>query len=186
VATVASTLQARTAWAVMTVTVVLLALSRALQWQLTVEFITASVGNALIILACAGVGFVIISRQPGNVIGWIYALVALVFAVGEFAGSYTSRPLPGRMWTALLPDLAWIAAIPLGARLLLVLYPTRSAALAALAAGGLGGRGGHGGRGSYLGTQARSDGLPARCRKPPWGWSRPNGYSTSSSWPPGW
>ena len=72
--TVTSTLQTRTAWAVTFVTVVLLTLSRALlpgqQWQLTVEFITAALGNALLILACAGVGLLIISRQPGNVIGW--------------------------------------------------------------------------------------------------------------------
>jgi hypothetical protein len=128
VATVTSTMQARTAWAVMVVTVVLLALSRALlpgqEWRLTVEFITASLGNALIILACAGVGLLIVSRRPGNVIGWVYALVALVFAAGEFAGSYASRPLPGRVWAALVPDLAWIAAIPLGATLLLLLFPT--------------------------------------------------------------
>jgi two-component system, NarL family, sensor kinase len=90
-----------------------------------VEFITVSVGNALIVLACAGVGLLIVSRRPDNLIGWVYALVALVFAAGEFASSYASRPLPGRVWAALLPDLAWIAAFPLGATLLLLLlYPT--------------------------------------------------------------
>jgi len=123
-----SRLQAQTAWAVTLVTVVLLALSRALQppqaWRWTADFITAALGNALIILACAGVGLLIVSRRPDNVIGWIYALVALVFAAGEFASSYTSRPLPARIWAALVPDLAWIVAIPLGATLLLLLYPT--------------------------------------------------------------
>jgi hypothetical protein len=126
--TVTSTLQARPAWAVTFVTIILLTLSRALQlpqeWRWTVDFITAALGNALIILACAGVGLLIVSRRPGNMIGWIYGLVALVFAAGEFAGSYVRRPLPGRVWAALLPDLAWIAAIPLGATLLLLLYPT--------------------------------------------------------------
>ena len=110
------TLQARTAWAVTLATVVLLALSRLLlpgqEWHWTVEFITASLGNALLIFACAGVGLLIVSRRPGDVIGWIYALVAFVFAAGEFASSYTSRPLPGRSWTALVPDLAFIVAIP--------------------------------------------------------------------------
>jgi hypothetical protein len=110
------------------ITVVLLTLSRVLlpgqEWRLTVDFISAALGNALIILACAGVGLLIISRRPGNVIGWIYTLVALVFATGEFAGSYASRPLPARVWAALLPDLAWSASIPLGATLLLLLYPT--------------------------------------------------------------
>jgi hypothetical protein len=122
------TLQARTAWAVTFVTVALLTLSRALQppqeWRWTVDFITAALGNALFILACAGVGLLIVSRRPDNMIGWIYSLVALVFAAGEFAGSYVRRPLPGRVWAALVPDLAWIAAIPLGATLLLLLYPT--------------------------------------------------------------
>ena len=111
----------------MSVTVVLLALDRALssgQWQWTVEFITTALGNALIVLACAAVGLLITARRPGNVIGWIYALVALVFATGLFAGSYASRPLPGRVWLALLPDLSWTASSPLGATLLLLLYPT--------------------------------------------------------------
>jgi hypothetical protein len=102
VATVTSTRQARIAWAVTFLTVALLTLSRVLlpgqDWRLTAEFI-ASLGNALTILACAGVGLLIISRRPGNVIGWIYALVALVFA----AGSYASRPLPGGVWVALIP-----------------------------------------------------------------------------------
>jgi len=128
VATVTSTQQARTAWAVTFLTVVLLTLSRVLlpgqEWRLTSDFISGAFGNALIILACAGVGLLIISRRPGNVIGWIYALVALVFAAGELAGTYTSRPLPAREWVALLPDLAWSASIPLGATLLLLLYPT--------------------------------------------------------------
>jgi hypothetical protein len=127
-ATVTSTQQARTAWAVTFLTVVLLTLSRVLlpgqEWRLTSDFISAALGNALIILACAGVGLLIISRRPGNVIGWIYALVALVFAAGEFASSYASHPLPARAWAALLPDLAWSASIPLGATLLLLLYPT--------------------------------------------------------------
>ena len=125
--TVTSTLQVRAAWAVMSVTVVLLVLGRALSsgpWQWTVKFVTAALGNALIVLACAAVGLLITSRRPDNVIGWIYALVALVFATGLFAGSYASRPLPGRVWLALLPDLSWTASIPLGATLLLLLYPT--------------------------------------------------------------
>ena len=63
----------------MSVTVVLLALDRALSskpWQWTVEFITTALGNELIVLACAAVGLLITSRRPDNVIGWIYALVA--------------------------------------------------------------------------------------------------------------
>lgn len=123
-----STTEARAAWAVVLVTVILLALSRALsppqEWRPTVEYITAAVGNALIILACAAVGLLITWRRPGNAIGWVYALVALAFAAAEVTGSYASRPLPGRVWAALLPDLLWVAAIPLGATLLLLWFPT--------------------------------------------------------------
>jgi hypothetical protein len=149
------------------VTVVLLTLSRLLllpqEWRMTVEFITASLGNALIILACAGVGLLIISRRPGNVIGWVYALVALVFAGAEFAGSYASRTLPGRVWAALLPDPLWVVAIPLGATLLLVLYPTgrppsrrwRPVVWAAVVATVV--------VVVAFGPDARSDDLPTRC-----------------------
>jgi hypothetical protein len=66
---VTSTLHVWAAWAVMSVTVVLLALGRALssgQWQWTVEFITAALGNALIVLACAAVGLLITSRRAGQ------------------------------------------------------------------------------------------------------------------------
>jgi hypothetical protein len=128
VATLTSTLRARAAWPVTLLTVVLLTLSRVLpppqEWRTTVEYLTAALGNALIILACAGVGLLILSRRPGNVIGWVYTLVALVFAAAEFTGSYASRPLPGRVWAALLPDPLWIAAVPLGGTLVLLLFPT--------------------------------------------------------------
>ena len=186
-ATVTSTQQARTAWAVTFLTVVLLTLSRALlpgqEWRLTSDFISGAFGNALIILACAGVGLLIISRRPGNVIGWIYALVALVFAAGELAGTYTSRPLPAREWVALLPDLAWSASIPLGATLLLLLCPTgrppsprwRPVVWAVVV-------GHHAGFGR-LGPDARPDGLPARGRQSSGGWSGPDGCSTFSSKP---
>jgi len=83
----------------MLVTVILLALSRVLlppqEWRPTVEYITASVGNALLILAYAAVGFLIIWRRPGNAIGWVYALVALAFAAAGIALiAWPSRP-PG-------------------------------------------------------------------------------------------
>jgi hypothetical protein len=90
-ATVTSTRHARTAWAVTLVTVVLLAFSRLLlppeEWRLTVDFITASLGNALIILACAGVGLLITSRRPDNPRGW---------RCGPCTRSRPDRP--GRRW----------------------------------------------------------------------------------------
>jgi hypothetical protein len=126
--TVTRTVQVGAAWAVMLVTVALVLLGVALlpsqEWGLTMEFVSRAVGNSLFILACSVVGLLIVSRRPGNVIGWIYALVAFALAVGEVAGGYASRSLPGAAWVALLPDLMWLVATPLGVALLLLLFPT--------------------------------------------------------------
>jgi hypothetical protein len=126
--TVTRTVQVRVAWAVALVTVALVALGVALlpsqEWGLSLEFVSRAVGNSLFILACSVVGLLIVSRRPGNAIGWIYALVAFALAVGEAAGGYASRSLPGAAWVALLPDLMWLVATPLGVALLLLLFPT--------------------------------------------------------------
>jgi hypothetical protein len=45
------------------------------EWRLTLEFVSRAVGNSLFILACSVVGLLIVSHRPGNVVGWIYALV---------------------------------------------------------------------------------------------------------------
>jgi hypothetical protein len=126
--TVTRTVQVRVAWAVALVTVALGALGVALlpsqEWRLSLEFVSRAVGNSLFIVACSVVGLLIVSRRPGNVIGWIYALVAFALAVGEVAGGYARRSLPGAAWVALLPDLMWLVATPLGVALLLLLFPT--------------------------------------------------------------
>jgi hypothetical protein len=126
--TVTRTVQVRVAWAVALVTVALVVLGVALlpsqEWRLTLEFVSRAVGNSLFILACSVVGLLIVSHRPGNVIGWIYALVAFALAAGEVAGGYASRSLPGAPWVALLPDLMWLVATPLGVALLLLLFPT--------------------------------------------------------------
>jgi hypothetical protein len=126
--TVTGTVQVRVAWAVALVTVALVVLGVALlppqEWRLTLEFVSRAVGNGLFPLACSAVGLLIVSRRPGNVIGWIYALVALALAAGEAAGGYARRSLPGAAWAALLPDLMWLVATPLGVAMLLLLFPT--------------------------------------------------------------
>jgi hypothetical protein len=127
-ARVTRTVQVRVAWAVALVTVALVVLGVALlpsqEWRLTMEFVSRAVGNSLFILACSMVGLLIVSRRPGNVIGWIYASVAVALAAGEVAGGYARRSLPGAAWAALLPDLLWLVATPLGVALLLLLFPT--------------------------------------------------------------
>jgi hypothetical protein len=126
--TVTRTVQVRVAWAVALVTAALVVLGVALlpsqEWRLTMEFVSRALGNTLFILACAVVGLLIVSRRPGNVVGWIYAVVALALAAGEVAGGYASRSLPGAPWAALLPDLLWLVATPLGVALLLLVFPT--------------------------------------------------------------
>jgi hypothetical protein len=126
--TVTRTVQVRVAWAVALATAALVVLGVALlpsqEWRLTMEFVSRAVGNSLFILACSMVGLLIVSRRPGNVVGWIYTMVALALAAGEVAGGYASRSLPGAPWAALLPDLLWLVATPLGVALLLLLFPT--------------------------------------------------------------
>jgi hypothetical protein len=109
-------------------TVGLVALSLVLlptqEWRLTLEFALQVAGNGVFILACSVIGFLIISRRPGNIIGWIYALVALVLAASELPASYAGRSLPGSLWVALLPNLLWLAVVPVGVTLLMLLFPT--------------------------------------------------------------
>jgi hypothetical protein len=101
-----------------------LGLLPAQEWQLTMDFVGQVAGNGLLTVACSAVGVLIISRRPGNVIGWIYALVALAMALSGVAGGYTDRTLPGFRWVALLPDLLWLATVPVGVMLLMLLFPT--------------------------------------------------------------
>ncbi len=98
--------------------------------QELLRFLVASGGNALIIAACTTVGLLIVTRRRGNVIGWTYLLLSLAYAVGEFTGAYALRaqtrspPLPAGVWAAWITDPLWIAAVPLGGILLLLLFPT--------------------------------------------------------------
>jgi hypothetical protein len=124
---VTSTPYLRVAWAVLVMAVGLLVLGLVLVPQdrwLTLESVSQLLGNGLLGLACSAVGILIVSRRPGNVIGWIFLLVPLVMAASLVADGYARRSLPGFMWMALLPDLLWIAAVPLGAMLVMLLFPT--------------------------------------------------------------
>jgi hypothetical protein len=121
------TRQVTLARALLFVTVCLVAtgliLLPAQQWRLTAEFAFQVVGNGLFILACSAVGVLIVSRRPGNLIGWIYTLVAFVMAASQVPGGYAKRSLPGSAWVALLPNLLWLA-VPVGVTLLMLVFPT--------------------------------------------------------------
>jgi hypothetical protein len=70
----------------------------------TLEFVFQMAGNGLFIVACSAVGLLTVSRRPGNIIGWIYTLFALVLAAGvskrpwtaASAGESTTLPGPSR------------------------------------------------------------------------------------------
>ena len=115
------------------VTIVLAVLALLLfpaQERQVLRFLIASGGNALIIATCTTVGLLIVTRRRGNVIGWLYLALGLAYAIGEFTGAYAARsqttapPLPGGVWAAWITDPLWIAAVPLGGTLLLLLFPT--------------------------------------------------------------
>jgi hypothetical protein len=90
----------------------------------------SEIGFILAFLVYTAVGSLIVSRRFGNRVGWIFLAVGLLFELGLLAQEYAvyalrfaSDPLPGGSWAGMLADLLPIAAIGLGAFLLLI-YPT--------------------------------------------------------------
>ena len=83
---------------------------------------------ALICLPFTGVGAAVVARRPENGIGWLFAVVGLLFAIGAFgtgwvAYSVFQSPLPGASVAAWL--IEWLVPMPLflGPLLLLFLFP---------------------------------------------------------------
>ncbi len=81
--------------------------------------------TTIVLGAFTTVGGLIVSRQPGNPIGWIYSLVGLAGGVSVFADAYTQYgiehgpyPLAGTMvmaWLAFsLPPLAFVPLVTFG------------------------------------------------------------------------
>jgi hypothetical protein len=89
-----------------------------------------AVGQGVVALSLATVGTILVSRLPGNVIGWLLAAGGFCFAVGSGAmglgvDGLIAHPgsVPGAIWFAWLDE--WIWAPAFGAVVLLVLvYPT--------------------------------------------------------------
>lgn len=75
-------------------------------------------------------GAVIVGRHPTNVIGWIFCLAGLSFALSNLAGAYTAYALvhpgtlPGRHLTAWIDSWVSIPGTSLTLTLLLLLFPT--------------------------------------------------------------
>jgi hypothetical protein len=109
-------------------------------WAVSVVFVVISVvtlplgGNgpvtALVALSFATVGAILVSRLPGNSIGWLLAAGGLCFALGNGAtglGVYglSTHPgsVPGAIWFAWLSEWIWAPAVGSVVGLALV-YPT--------------------------------------------------------------
>lgn len=94
-----------------------------LKWPLTLAF---SWAIALVFLA---VGALIVTRHPGNAIGWIFLFVALSIGLGETAHGYAEYWLSeggaealGKA-AALYADVSWVPFILIPATFLLLLFP---------------------------------------------------------------
>jgi hypothetical protein len=95
-----------------------------------VRFIVARCGSALLVAACAAVGLLIVTRGAGNLVGWVLLAASACHAAGELTGAYAARaqttapPLPGGALAAWVTDPTWNASVPIGAILVLLLFPT--------------------------------------------------------------
>ena len=113
-------------------------------WAVSVLFVAISVATArpggqgpavAVILGLAAISFatagaILVSRLPGNVIGWLLALIGLCLALGSGAAGLADAGLnvhpgsvPGAIWFAWLTEWIWAPAVGIIALLLLV-YPS--------------------------------------------------------------
>jgi hypothetical protein len=93
--------------------------------QLYVYWIEAT----LIVPTFATLGALIVSRRPGNIIGWLFLVSAVAFGMQFFSGQYAtvalsgSTGLPGGAYAAWLSTLMQLAAVST-ILFLLMLFPT--------------------------------------------------------------
>jgi hypothetical protein len=94
------------------------------------EFGGQSYGAAGIALTFTGVGALVVSRQPGNAVGWIFFTVGVLQALNIFGDAYSelavvTHPgsLPGGYVMAWLTEWNWAPSIALLTTFLLLLFP---------------------------------------------------------------
>jgi len=120
----------RLAWSIWALSVALVALKLFLQSLNDPSLFLGNLFNALVLLAFATVGALVVSRRPENPIGWIVNGGTLPWALGDFAlegAVYTLITVPGS-----LPGGAWMAWLGFWVRglgwvmvtFLLLLFPT--------------------------------------------------------------
>ena len=86
---------------------------------------------ALSFLAYSAVGALIVSRLPGNRIGWLFLVAGLSAELLSAAEGYAAYALlvepgslPGGVWAAWLKSWVWVLSYALAATFLLLLFPT--------------------------------------------------------------
>lgn len=89
------------------------------------------VADASLHLAYALVGILILRRQPGNLFGWAFLLVALCFEASLFAGAYSTygtfthpASLPAPQLLSLMSDMLLVPLFVLVATFVPLLFPT--------------------------------------------------------------
>ncbi len=87
--------------------------------------------DASLRLAYALVGILILRRQPGNLFGWAFLLVALCFEAHLFAGAYSTygtfthpASLPAPQLLSLVSDMLFVPCLVLVATFVPLLFPT--------------------------------------------------------------
>jgi hypothetical protein len=87
--------------------------------------------DAFLNLAFALVGALILVRQPGNLFGWAFCLIALCFETSLFAGAYSTYgtfthpgSLPAPQLLSLISDMLFVPCLVLVLTFVPLLYPT--------------------------------------------------------------
>jgi hypothetical protein len=132
-----STATPRIGWALLALSVALIAgaafLVRGAPSNIPgLEVATAEdVVDAVLDLAFALVGALILARQPGNLLGWALLLVPLFFEASLFAGAYSTYgtfthpgSLPAPQLLSLVSDLLFVPCLVLGVVFVPLLFPT--------------------------------------------------------------
>lgn len=83
--------------------------------------------DTLISAAFATLGALIVSRRPGNVIGWLFLVIPVAAGLQFFSGQYATVALPGSLpggayaaWLSVMMQSASVFTIPF----LIMLFPT--------------------------------------------------------------
>jgi len=92
--------------------------------SLDLNSILTGLTGLLATVSLATVGAILVTRLPGNPIGWLLLVGGAVLGLSFAATTPGVTGLPGGIWLLWLGNLAWVPAIVLMGVLLPLLYPT--------------------------------------------------------------